>query len=151
MEDQTPMSSERFLSLLNNGNRTPDEETELQNELIRQNNAQQAAVAQEEVTETPAQEAAEETPAPTEPNVAPVEEPAAPVEPAAEVPDTTTAEAAPVDQTPPAPYSLAQLGREVQDAVTYLQGYESRTLAVEMATCAFLQAEYWIRLANEGK
>lgn len=141
MDQVQPLSPGRFLELLNKSPKTPEEETELQTELKRQNEAKaaevaaQVPVAPEQPNDQAAQPPVEPTP-PTEQvlgqSTPPVETPAQPEVPAEE-------------ET----YSLTQLVAETQEAIAYLKGLDNQSEAVQMATAAYVQAAYLVSLVNK--
>lgn len=136
MDENQGMADGAYLELLNKPNRSMQEENDLQAEIKRRADAEKAtnppAESAPEVQQ--AQPATPEQPAQPEAHVTP------PVE---EQPQAAPAE-------PEVPYDLNQLGKEVEDAVAYLET-QNKTLAVEMAKSAFTQAAYWTKLASEGK
>lgn len=130
------MADGAYLELLNKSNRSMQEENDLQAEIKRRADA-------EKVANPPAESTPEEQPTQS----ATPEQPVAPEAPVAP-PATEQAQAAPAE--PEVPYDLNQLGKDVENAVVYLET-QNRTLAVEMAKSAFTQAAYWTKLASEGK
>lgn len=137
-----PMQPGRFLELLNKNPRTEEEERDLQQELLRQA-AEKAKVEGTAASETPADATPVEgqaTEANAEETSAQPDAPVAPTEP--ETPATGAEENA--------AYSLTQLSEETNDAVEYLKTVD-QTPVIEMATAAFIQAAYWLKLVGEGK
>lgn len=135
MDEVQPMTSARFLELLNKAEHTPEEENDLQAELKRQ-----AAVAQP----------TESTPETVVPETQPLVDQAASEAQATPAPEATAQPVAEVAQPEAAPYDLTQLKDETETAVAYLETQPS-TLAIEEAKSAFTQAAYWTKLASEGK
>lgn len=138
MDEVQPMTSARFLELLNKAERTPEEENDLQAELKRQ-----AAVAQP----------TESTPETVVPETQPLVDQAASeaqATPAPEAPAQPVAQVAQPEVKEEVPYDLTQLNEELEQAAEYM-GAQTQTLAVEMAKSALTQAAYWTKLASEGK
>lgn len=143
MDENQGLTPARFLDLLNNGNRTPAEEQELQTELKRQQEekiaAQKAAEAQipENMKDVPAEQAA-----PAQPEV-PADQPVNEAQPENVAPQDSQ-----VQQEEEQPYSLSELVSDTQNAIAYLEGLE-QTEQIQHATAAYKQGAYLVSLVNK--